>query len=226
MSIRVFRFFAARGELNLGLTVKFLILQQGVKQLSDQYIDTGVGIPDRLERLWAPYRMSYITNRVGSQDGDASKPKKKDNPFTAIPKLSDEEGLVVARGELVYVLLNLFPYNSGHMMVVPYRQVANLEDLTLEESSELMLYAQTAIKVLKSASNPDAVNAGFNLGKSSGGSVSDHLHMHIVPRWNGDSNFMTIVDGTKVLPQLLRDTRRLLAETWMNMPDAPGECHA
>ncbi|WP_051483477.1 HIT family protein [Corynebacterium vitaeruminis] len=194
----------------------------------DVYVDSGVGIPDRLERLWAPYRMSYITNRVGETSGAeaAPKPKKKENPFVVIPTMPDEDGLVVARGTYVYVLLNLFPYNAGHMMVVPYRQVAELEDLTLEESSELMLFAQTAIRVLKRASHPDAFNAGFNLGKSSGGSVGEHLHMHIVPRWNGDSNFMAIIDGTKVLPQLLKDTRRLLAKTWMELPDAPGECNA
>lgn len=197
-------------------------------QLSGSYVDSGVGVPDRLVRLWAPYRMNYITNKVGddaTSKGASTKEDRK-NPFIEIPKMSDEDGLIVARGELVYAVLNLFPYNSGHLMVVPYREEANLENLTVQESSELMLFAQTGIKVLKKVSRPDAVNVGFNLGKASGGSVGQHLHMHIVPRWTGDANFMTIVDGTKVLPQLLKDTRSLLAGTWADMDDAPGEAHA
>ncbi len=103
------------------------------------------------------------------------------------------------------------------MMVIPYREVANLEDLTPEESAELMAFAQKGIRTLKAVSQPDAINAGFNLGKASGGSVAAHLHMHIVPRWTGDANFMTVIDGTKVLPQTLRATRALLAEGWRNL---------
>lgn len=147
--------------------------------------------------------MSYIADR-----------KTGGNPFTDLPSLSDEDALIVARGELVYCVLNLFPYNAGHMMVVPYREVANLEDVTDGEMTELMAFGQEAIRTLKRVSNPHAVNVGFNLGKASGGSVAEHVHMHVVPRWSGDSNFMTVIDGTKVLPQLLRDTRSLLAESW------------
>ena len=142
------------------------------------------------------------------------------NPFVVIPTLSDEDGLIVARGTYVYCVLNLFPYNSGHMMVVPYREEPNLENLTPAESAELMAFAQAAIRVLKTASRPDACNVGFNLGRSAGGSVAQHLHLHIVPRWNGDSNFMTVISGTKVLPQLLRDTRNLLARTWAELAAA------
>ena len=109
-------------------------------------------------------------------------------------------------------------------MVVPYRKVANLEDLTLVESSELMEFSRTAIRVLKTVSHPDAINWGCNLGRASGGSVGDHLHLHIVPRWSGDANFMTVIDGTKVLPQVLRETRRLLAEGWIALDDARRRC--
>ncbi|MEJ5919736.1 MULTISPECIES: HIT family protein [unclassified Corynebacterium] len=172
------------------------------------YVDSGVGTPDRLQRLWAPYRMNYIADK-GVHDTS-----KRHNPFVELPERDDEDALIVARGELVYCVLNLFPYNSGHMMVVPYRQVANLEDLSDAEMAELMSFGQEAIRTLKRVSNPHAVNVGFNLGRASGGSVGDHLHMHVVPRWSGDSNFMTIIDGTKVLPQLLRDTRALLAKSW------------
>lgn len=179
--------------------------------MTDELIDRGVGDPDRLQRLWTPHRMTYITEVPEARD--SGQPRQ---PFTEIPRLSDEEGLVVARGELVYAVLNLYPYNPGHLMVVPYRQVSELEDLTVEESAELMAFTQRAIRVIKVVSRPDAFNVGLNLGKSAGGSLADHLHMHVVPRWSGDANFITVVGQTKVVPQLLRDTRALLAEEWAN----------
>lgn len=188
-------------------------------------VDQGLGEPDRLQRLWAPYRMNYIAK--GADDPDPA--KRPSNPFVHIPELSDEDGLIVARGELVYCVLNLYPYNTGHMMVIPFRQVATIEDLTEPESHELWEFAQTAVKVVRAVSNPDAINVGFNLGRASGGSVAEHLHMHIVPRWMGDANFMTVLDGTKVLPQLLRDTRSLLAGQWAEFVaagTAKGAAHA
>ena len=177
--------------------------------------DRGVGEPDRLQRLWTPHRMSYIVEgpkkiEVGSAGSS--------QPFTDIPTLPDEDGLVVARGEQVYAVLNLYPYNPGHLMVVPYRRVSELEDLTEAESAELMAFTQKAIRVMKAASNPDGFNVGLNLGRSAGGSLAEHLHMHVVPRWSGDANFITIVGETKVIPQLLRDTRTLLATEWANQP--------
>ncbi|MRH93060.1 HIT domain-containing protein [Nocardia sp. SYP-A9097] len=177
-----------------------------------QIIDRGPGEPDRLQRLWTPYRMSYITGATAERDANA--PKKTGHPFTDIPEMSDEDGLVIARGEWVYAVLNLYPYNPGHMMVVPYRRVANLEDLTLDESTELMAFTQQAIRVMKRVSRPEGFNVGLNLGGVAGGSLADHLHQHIVPRWSGDANFITVVGGVKVMPQLLRETRALLAEAW------------
>ncbi|WP_238402070.1 HIT family protein [Corynebacterium macginleyi] len=172
----------------------------------ETFVDIGAGEPDRLERLWAPYRMAYIARR-------------SEDPFLEAPQGSDEEGLIIARGKTVYALLNLFPYNAGHLMVVPYRKESELENLTEEESHELMSFAQIAIRVLKRVSQPEAINVGLNLGRASGGSVGDHLHLHVVPRWPGDSNFMTVLDGTKVLPQLLQDTRRVLAEGWREIEE-------
>ena len=171
-------------------------------------IDTGVGDPDRLQRLWTPHRLSYIV--------DTPRPPavQSKQPFTDIPTLPDEEGLVVARGEQVYAVLNLYPYNPGHLMVVPYRRVSELEDLTDPESAELMLFTQRAIRVIKSVSRPDGFNVGLNLGRSAGGSLAEHLHVHVVPRWSGDANFITVVGETKTIPQLLRDTRKLLADEW------------
>ena len=172
-------------------------------------VDTGVGDPDRLQRLWTQHRMSYIVETPRPRDTG-----RTNRHFTEIPAMSDEDGLVVARGELVYAVLNLYPYNPGHLMVVPYRRVAELEDLDDAESAELMAFTQQAIRVIKAVSNPDAFNVGLNLGKSAGGSLAEHLHMHVVPRWSGDANFITIVGETKVIPQLLRDTRALLAAEW------------
>ena len=174
--------------------------------VAEAVVDSGAGEPDRLERLWAPYRMAYIA-------------KRSKDPFVEAPKGSDEDGLIIARGKTVYALLNLFPYNAGHLMVVPYRKESQLENLTQEESQELMAFAQKAVRVLKRVSRPEAINVGLNLGRASGGSVGDHLHLHVVPRWPGDSNFMTVLDGTKVLPQLLQDTRRVLAEGWREMEE-------
>jgi len=172
-------------------------------------IDRGPGEDDHLQRLWTPYRMTYIAEAPVSRD-NASEAA----PFTDIPTLSDEDGLVVARGELVYVVLNLYPYNPGHLMVVPYRRVSELEDLTDAESAELMAFTQKAIRVIKAVSRPMGFNVGLNLGKVSGGSLAEHLHMHVVPRWIGDANFITIIGGSKIIPQLLRDTRQLLATEW------------
>ena len=168
-----------------------------------QVVDHGVGEPDHLQRLWTPYRMNYLAE-APMKGGSAASTQ----PFTDIPTLNDEDGLLVARGELVYVVLNLYPYNPGHSMVVPYRRVSELEDLTDAESAELMAFTQ------KSVSQPHGFNVGLNLGSSAGGSLAEHLHMHVVPRWSGDANFITIIGGSKVVPQLLRDTRELLAAEW------------
>lgn len=179
----------------------------------DSLIDRGTGDPDRLQRLWTPHRMNYIVEspKFGGSAGSSE-------PFTDIPMMSDEDGLVIARGELVYAVLNLYPYNPGHLMVVPYRRVSELEDLTDAETAELMAFTQKAIRVIKSVSRPDGFNVGLNLGRSAGGSLAEHLHMHVVPRWSGDANFITVVGQTKVVPQLLRDTRELLAREWVGKP--------
>jgi ATP adenylyltransferase len=179
-------------------------------------VDHGVGEPDHLQRLWTPHRMTYIAESPMKRGSAAS--EKSSQPFTDIPTMPDEDGLVVARGELVYVVLNLYPYNPGHSMVVPYRRVSELEDLSVEESAELMSFTQKVIRVIKAVSRPHGFNVGLNLGSSAGGSLAEHLHMHVVPRWSGDANFITIIGGSKIVPQLLRETRELLATEWTNQP--------
>lgn len=181
---------------------------------TETYRQFGVG-EDHLQLLWAPYRMSYIAEtRSEPAEGMTGE------PFLDIPRMSDEDGLMVARGQHVYVVLNLYPYNPGHSMVVPYRKVADLEDLDDDESREFMSCTQHLIRVIKAVSNPDSFNVGLNLGGAAGGSLSEHLHQHVVPRWIGDANFITVTGGTKVLPQLLRQTRQLLADAWTTTPSA------
>ena len=159
---------------------------------------------DALERIWTPHRMAYVRTVVDDEGC----------PFCAIPHHPDDEALVVARGETTYAVLNLHPYNPGHLMVLPYRHVADLTDLTEAESLELMAMTQQALRAIRKVSQPHSFNIGLNLGRSAGGSLSEHLHQHVVPRWTGDANFITVVGGTKTLPQLLEDTRDLLAGAW------------
>lgn len=170
----------------------------------------GVGKTDRLQRLWTPHRMAYI--KSASEDG-----ADEGCPFCRIPTLDDADGLVLARGHSMYAVLNLHPYNPGHLMVLPYRHIADLEDLDKAESEELTQLTRQAIQAIKRASSPHGFNVGLNLGGVAGGSLSDHLHQHVVPRWSGDANFITITGQTKVLPQLLSETWEILQEVW---PDA------
>ncbi|TDH52102.1 HIT domain-containing protein [Mycobacterium eburneum] len=160
--------------------------------------------------------MTYLAE--GPLKDEASEAGNSAQPFTDIPTLPDEDGLVVARGEYVYAVLNLYPYNPGHLMVVPYRRFSEIEDLTEAESAELMAFIQKAIRVIKAVSRPHGFNVGLNLGSSAGGSLAEHLHVHVVPRWSGDANFITIIGDSKVIPQLLRDTRALLAAEWAKQP--------
>ncbi|TDD86365.1 HIT domain-containing protein [Actinomadura darangshiensis] len=154
--------------------------------------------------------MAYIKGEnkpTGADSGDGC-------PFCEIPRMTDEEGLIVARGESVYTVLNLYPYNSGHLMAVPYRHVADYADLEEPEYLELAAFTQRSLTALRKASGAQGFNVGMNLGLVAGAGIAAHLHQHVVPRWGGDTNFMPVVGHTKVLPQLLRDTRRMLADAW------------
>ncbi|WP_245627847.1 HIT family protein [Actinomadura oligospora] len=167
----------------------------------------GVGVADAFQRLWTPHRMAYIK-------GENKPADKAGCPFCDIPLMDDEDGLVVARGERVYAVLNLYPYNSGHLMVVPYQHVADYTGLDEEQYTELAVFTRRAITALRAASGAQGFNVGMNLGQVAGAGIAAHLHQHVVPRWGGDTNFMPVVGHTKVLPQLLRETRRLIADAW------------
>jgi ATP adenylyltransferase len=171
----------------------------------------GAGEPDGFQRLWTPHRMAYIKGENKPSDGAAG----DECPFCRIPHLSDEDGLIVARGELVYAVLNLYPYNGGHLMVVPYRHVADYTELDLAETAELGAFTKHAMAALRSASGAQGFNIGMNQGSVAGAGIAAHLHQHVVPRWGGDTNFMPVVGHTKVLPQLLGETRKLLADAWL-----------
>jgi ATP adenylyltransferase len=128
--------------------------------------------------------------------------------------MADEEALIVARGTLVYAVLNLYPYNSGHLMVCPFRHIADYTDLDQAETAELAEFTKTAMGVLRAASGAQGFNIGMNMGGAAGAGIAAHLHQHIVPRWGGDANFMPVIGQTKVLPQLLAETRDVLAAAW------------
>jgi ATP adenylyltransferase len=135
-------------------------------------------------------------------------------PFCVVPTLSDEDGLIVARGTLVYAVLNLYPYTSGHVLIVPYRHISEYSDLGEAETTEFSDFTKRAMATLRAASGPHGFNVGMNLGTVAGAGIAAHLHQHVVPRWGGDSNFMPVVGRTRVLPQLLADTRKILADAW------------
>ena len=169
----------------------------------------GVGEPDTFQWLWTPHRLAYIKRDAGEQAC----------PFCDVPGMSDDEGLVVTRGETAYAVLNLYPYNPGHLMLVPYRHVPDYTDLTTAETAELASLTQTALRALRAVSGAQGFNVGLNLGGVAGAGIAEHLHQHVVPRWGGDTNFMPVVGHTRVLPELLADARSRLAAAWA---DAAG----
>jgi ATP adenylyltransferase len=166
-------------------------------------------LDDGLDRLWTPHRLIYVT---GGERPEGGYEKPAGCPFC----LSDgvENPLVVARGERVFAVLNLYPYNPGHVMVCPYRHVADYPDLDVDEVAELGAFTQTAMRAIRAVSSAHGFNIGMNQGGVAGAGIAAHLHQHIVPRWGGDTNFMPVIAGTKVLPQLLEDTRDLIAKVW------------
>lgn len=163
---------------------------------------------DAWDRLYTPHRLPYLRGQTGAGEGC---------PFCEAPHDQNSElNLVCTRGEHAYVVLNLYPYNSGHLLVCPYRHVADYTELTPSEVNDIARLTQEAMHTLRSISNAQGFNIGMNQGAISGAGIAAHLHQHVVPRWGGDTNFMPIIGGTKVLPQLLSDTRQLLEENWQS----------
>lgn len=170
-----------------------------------------VGDPDEMQRLWTPHRMVYIA--------DTHQPDEHDCPFCHAPSLDDEQALIVYRGETCYALLNLYPYNNGHLLVCPYRHVSTYDEATPEEVAEIGAITQTAMRVLTQAMGCHGFNIGMNQGEIAGAGIAAHLHQHVVPRWRADANFFPIIAKTKSMPQLLGDVRERIAAAW---PVDPG----
>ncbi len=166
-------------------------------------------MPDSWSRLWAPHRISYLSGENRPLPGNDIP-----CPFCRIPTMGDVEGLIVARGTTAYVVMNLYPYNAGHLLICANRHVDDLTDLTVDERNEIFELSAHAMKVLRKVANPKGFNLGMNQGAKSGAGVPEHIHQHVVPRWSGDSNFMPVIGQTKVLSQLLQETRDELANNW------------
>jgi len=179
-----------------------------MEQLPGNFEDAAYlqGVPDAFQRLWTPHRLVYI--QTGTQPSD------EDCPFCIAPTLTDEQGLIVHRGETCFVLLNLYPYNSGHLLVVPYRHIPNYTDAKPDEVAEYGALTQKAMNVLTQVGGAHGFNIGMNQGAVAGAGIAGHLHQHVVPRWRNDANFFPIIAQTKALPRLLGEVRQEIAKAW------------
>jgi len=164
-----------------------------------------------LDRLWNGWRSGYVSS-LGSEVGD----QPTASVFTRILEsgLSDEAANIVHRGERCFAILNAFPYCTGHVLVLPYREVARLEQLDADETAELWAMVTDAVRAITVAYEPEGVNVGLNLGRAAGGSINEHLHVHVLPRWVGDGNFMTAIANTRTLPEPLDETARKVRAAW------------
>jgi ATP adenylyltransferase len=167
------------------------------------------GTPDGFERLWTPHRMVYIQG-----ENKPATTEQQECPFCAVQSREDREGLIVHRGDLAYAVLNLYPYSPGHLLICPYRHVADLTELDRDELLALGTLTQDAMQVLRAASSPHGFNLGINQGAVAGAGIAAHLHQHVVPRWSGDANFFPVVAQTKALPQLLDQTWEIVRSSW------------
>jgi ATP adenylyltransferase len=159
-----------------------------------------------MDHLWTPWRMTYLT-QASAGDGECV--------FCAKLAANDDPAHhILYRGEYCFATLNLYPYNNGHLMVVPNRHTAMLEDLSPAELADLMGITQQALRVLRAASNPQGFNIGINQGQAGGAGIADHLHQHIVPRWNGDTNYLSVIAETRTIPEWIDQTYQRLREIW------------
>lgn len=174
------------------------------------------GLADMWQRLWTPHRMPYLRGE--------NRPTPHNDvtcPFCRVPQDDDVAGLIVARGQHTYAVLNLYPYTSGHLLICPYRHIPDYTDLGEAETAEFSHFTQVAMKALRLVSNAPGFNIGMNQGSAAGAGIAAHLHQHVVPRWNGDANFMPIVARTRTMPALLETTRELVAQAWQRVASEP-----
>ncbi len=173
--------------------------------MSNPEIDTDTGIPDRWMRIWAPHRAAYL-----SGENRPLPTNEVPCPFCEIPKKEDAAGLIVHRGKSLFVVLNLYPYNPGHLLICTYRHISDFTELENAERNELSELTDSSMKALREVSKPVGFNIGINQGEFAGAGIPAHFHQHIVPRWKGDANFMPVVSGTKVISQMLDEVRNEL----------------
>ena len=164
-----------------------------------------------MHHLWAPWRMAYV----------AAERKPEGCIFCSKPKAADDEALIIYRGEHVYVMLNAFPYNTGHLLVTPYRHLGDPLGLEAQESGELLFGIRVAMRALTEAMQPEGFNIGANVGAVSGAGFADHMHVHVVPRWGGDTNFMAVAAETRIVPEALAETYRKLKTALKTCGDIP-----
>ncbi len=169
-----------------------------------------------LNRLWAPWRIGYVIGERASGCIFCQKPRA----------VRDADELILHRGQQCYVIMNAYPYNNGHLMVVPYEHKFDLADLGLPQLCEMMTLTQLSERVLSHCMAPDGFNIGLNIGRVAGAGIDDHVHLHVVPRWNGDTNFMPVLDDTRVVPQSLRECYELLAPQFAELAKEDVPCTA
>ena len=162
----------------------------------------------KYEILWNPWRYEYLKT-AGRKTGKCI--------LCELVKNSDEESYIIYRGRYSYIALNAYPYNTGHLMIIPYKHVPSLENLERDELMELMELIIKSMRVLREAFNPDGFNIGLNIGRAAGAGIDDHVHIHVVPRWIGDTNFLAVIGSTKNLPLMLHETYQLLKNTWIKI---------
>lgn len=187
--------------------------------------DPVVGVPDSFQRLCTPHRMAYVAGDAkpaSPEEGDSPQARKR-CPFCVAPRHEDSASLVVARGETSFVVMNLYPYNPGHLLICPYRHVPDYTDLTETEVREIGALTQTAMRVIRLVAAPAGFNIGMNQGVAGGAGIASHLHQHVVPRWTGDANFLPVIGQTKALPELLGDTHTRLQAAWQNETNPEAE---
>ena len=164
-----------------------------------------------MRRMWSPWRSKYIE----TFKKPPRRNKRGESLFTrALKSKDDDKHFIVWRGEYCFVIMNLYPYNSGHLMIVPNRKTKKFEDLTLVELAEIMQTTQRAMKALNKVMHPQGYNFGANIGRSSGAGIDDHVHFHLVPRWNGDTNFMPVLSDTKTISDDMKETLRKLRKAF------------
>ncbi len=171
-----------------------------------------------LERIWSGWRSSYVVDelRSGPPVDESTADVSAGSVFTRLLRSGapDTDTHIVHRSTTCFAILNIYPYTSGHLLVVPFREVADLELLSDEESTDLWATVTEAVQVIRRVYRPDGLNVGLNLGRPAGGSIPDHLHVHVVPRWTGDSNFMSSIANTQTVPEALEQTAAKLRAAW------------